>query len=379
MPVSCPDVLVIGGGVIGLSTALRLADEGVSVTVVDRQQVGREASWAGAGILPPGRNQIPTLGDTAESRERFLRCLSNSIWPELSTQLFEQTGIDNGYHQCGAIEVADSANAWVDQLPGWESEGITFELLTKRPEIRRHVPGLDGTFANAVWLPEFCQVRNPRHLKALRMACQLSGVEILEYIPDLLLRASGSIVTASTGSRTFSSDRLCISAGAWTGPLLRQLNIDLPIRPVRGQMIQLKPAKLSFRCVIQQGRRYLVPRPDGLILIGSTEEQAGFEKQTTNGGVRGLLDFAASLVPELTTAALVRQWAGLRPGSPEGLPFLGRIDCFDNLFVGAGHFRSGLQMSPGTAQLLAEALTAPGNNTAPIIQPSQQLNPPSPL
>ncbi len=379
MPVSCPDILVVGGGVIGLSTALRLADDGVSVTVVDRQQVGREASWAGAGILPPGLNQVLPEGETGESRERFLRCLSNSIWPDMSARLLEQTGIDNGYRQCGAIEVIDSEHAWVAQLPSWESEGITAELLKDRPAIRHHVPGLDETFANAVWLPEYCQVRNPRHLKALRTACQLSGVEILENVPDLLLRAGGSVVTAVTGSRTFSSERLCISAGAWTGQLLRQLNVDLPVQPVRGQMIQLKPARLSFRCVIQQSRRYLVPRPDGLILVGSTEEQVGFEKQTTNGGIRGLLDFAESLVPELATAELVRQWAGLRPGSPDGLPFLGRVDCFENLYVGAGHFRSGLQMSPGTAQLLAHALITPDNNAVPVIRSSREPSPPESL
>ena len=371
MPVSLPDVLVVGGGVIGLSTALRLADEGVSVTVVDRQPAGREASWAGAGILPPGRNPTQTAGETAESRECFLRCVSNSLWPELSARLLDQTGIDNGYRKCGAVEVPDLEDLSGSRLRNWESEGISAELLNDPQAIQHHVPGMTGSFSSAVWLPEFCQVRNPRHLRALRTVCQRLGVEILENVPDLSLRAKASVVVATTSSRSFESERLCIAAGAWSGQLLRQLHVNLPVRPVRGQMIQLRPEQLTFRCVIQQGRRYIVPRPDGLILAGSTEENVGFEKQTTNDGIRGLLGFAAALVPELGQAELVRQWAGLRPGSPDGLPFLGRIDCFRNLYVAAGHFRSGLQMSPASAQLLADALTAPDGGALKVVLPSE--------
>ncbi len=360
MSVSHPDVLLVGGGVIGLSTALYLADRGVSVTVVDRQQVGREASWAGAGMLPPGHDATIPADDNPLSRERYLRCLSNTIWPELSARLLDQTGIDNGYRNCGAIEVIDSPDAFGSRVAEWETEGIQVEPLRDRSAIEKYVPGLDQKFTAAVWLPGFCQARNPRHLKALRAACQLSGVEILEDVADLALQASDGIVTASTSSRTYQAERICVTAGSWTRQILQPLNIELPVQPVRGQIVQLSSPQLPFRCVIEQGSRYLVPRPDGLILVGATQENVGFEKRTTNEGIGGLLDFAKSIVPELAQADVVRQWAGLRPGSPEGLPFLGRIDVFDNLYVGSGHFRSGLQMSPGSAQLLAETLMNSG-------------------
>jgi glycine oxidase len=356
MSASYPDVLVVGGGVIGLSTALRLADDGVAVTVLDRQQVGREASWAGAGMLPPGHDTTLPSDSTPKSQERYLRCLSNSIWPELSARLLEQTGIDNGYRNCGAVEVIDSPAAFENRLMDWRAEGIRVEPLGDRSEIEKIVPGLNERFTDAVWLPDFCQARNPRHLKALRAACQLSGVEILEDIADLTLRANGAAVTASTTSRTFPAERICVTAGSWTRQVFQPLHVELPIRPIRGQIVQLSSAPLPFRCVIEQGERYLVPRPDGLILVGATQEDVGFEKQTTSQGISGLLDFAKSLVPELAEASVVCQWAGLRPGSPEGLPFLGRVDAFDNLYVGAGHFRSGLQMSPASAQLLAQTL-----------------------
>jgi len=178
----------------------------------------------------------------------------------------------------------------------------------------------------------------------------------VEHVPDVYLRRDEDRATAVAANHTFPADRICVTAGAWTRALLQPLGIRLPVRPVRGQIAQLRLPQLPFRCLIEQGNRYLVPRDDGLILLGSTEEEVGFEKRTTSSGIQGLLEFASSLVPELGTAEVVRQWAGLRPGSPAGVPFLGRIDGFENLFVGAGHFRSGLQMSPGTAVILSEML-----------------------
>ncbi len=187
----------------------------------------------------------------------------------------------------------------------------------------------------------------------------------MEDMPDLSLKVDDRLVTVATSSHRFHAERICVTAGCWTAPLLRQLDIELPVQPVRGQIVQLRLPQLPFRCVIEQGRRYLVPRPDGLILVGSTEELTGFENKTTSDGIRSLLDFAYSLVPELKEAEVVRQWAGLRPGSPNGVPFLGRMDVFDNLYVGAGHFRSGLQMSPGSAKLLADMLMdSPSNSDA---------------
>ena len=134
------------------------------------------------------------------------------------------------------------------------------------------------------------------------------------------------------------------------------LGFSIPVKPVRGQIVQLQLPAQPFRCVVELGRRYLVPRRDGLILIGSTEEHAGFAKHTTTEGVAGLLDFAKSLVPSLAHAEVVNTWAGLRPGSPDELPLLGPVPGFSNVFIGAGHFRSGLQMSPATGTILADLM-----------------------
>jgi len=171
------DVLIIGGGVIGLSTALRLADDGVSVTIVDRGEIGREASWAGAGMLPPGLPRTDSdcsvsaehiaSHDTPGKLEYRLRTLSNSLWPELSDRLRQQTGIDNGYRNCGSLEIACPGEDFQQRIEAWSAEGISVQLLSSRAELECHVPGLHSGIASAAFLPEFCQARNPRHLKAL--------------------------------------------------------------------------------------------------------------------------------------------------------------------------------------------------------------------
>ena len=356
---SSSDILIIGGGVVGLSTALRLAEQGVSATVIDRQEVGREASWAGAGMLPPGCLQF------AETPEARLRAYSYGMWKELSESLFELTGIDNGYRVCGAVELFDGESSFLKQLDMWTQEGIRIEASEGRSVnsqfsevIEKRIPGLSEQFNHAVFLPDFAQARNPRHLKALVAACRVRGVEIVEHVEDLTLSVTPSgNITASTSDRQFPADRVCVTAGSWTNRILEPLGCSVPVNPVRGQIVQLQVDTLPFRCVIELGRRYLVPRPDGLILIGSTEEHVGFVKQNTAEGVSGLLKFAEALVPELAEAEVVRTWSGLRPGTPDELPFLGAVPGFENLFVGAGHFRSGLQMSPGTSRILADLLT----------------------
>lgn len=347
-----PEILIIGGGVIGLTTAYQLAQQHVSVTVVDRQAIGQEASWAGAGMLPPGNLQ------NAGTPEARLRSYSHRLWEKLASDLQQQTGIDNGYRCCGSVELcpARDEQKFAEQIDAWQTEGIIIEQLNRR-QLEKHVAGLSEEFRSGVFLPQFGQARNPRHLKALTAACLQLGVEIVEHIDQLTLQTeSDGIVTATADLRTFSASRICITAGSWTSQILKSLGVSLPVKPVRGQIAQLRMPQLPFSCVIEQGRRYLVPRADGLILIGSTEEHAGFEKRNTAEGVSGLLKFAEDIVPELGRAEVVRCWSGLRPGSPDELPYLGQVPGFENLFVGAGHFRSGLQMSPGTAGILTDLL-----------------------
>jgi glycine oxidase len=352
MPLHQPDVLIVGGGVIGLTTALCLADKGLSISLLDRQATGQEASWAGAGMLPPGNLQ------NAATSEARLRAYSHSLWAGLSQRLLEQTGIDNGYRVCGAVNVfnQDDGDLFLAHCQAWTKESIRFFLPTSNEAIQ-YVPDLNPTFKSTVYLPDFAQVRNPRHLQALRAACLHKGVEIIEHVSDVnLVAADGRIVEARLPDRTLSFATLCITAGSWSTSILQSLGVEIPVRPIRGQIVQLQMQQLPFNCVIEHGRRYLVPRQDGLILVGSTQEDVGFEKKNTAEGVAQLLEFAVSLVPALRHAEVVRCWSGLRPASPDELPILGAVPGLSNVFVGAGHFRSGLQMSPGSAAILADVI-----------------------
>jgi glycine oxidase len=348
MAKNLPDVLIIGGGVIGLTTAYYLATEGASVLVVEQGEFGKEASWAGAGILPPG--------NPARARSPYdqLRAHSAVLYPTFSERLRERTGLDNGYVRCGGLEfAAEEGELAVEE---WRAEGIGFEPLDATA-LTRLEPALPPQAAVAYYLPEMAQVRNPRHLKALLAACRAEGVQLQSGCPVFGFERQGERLAAlHTAMGIQFAGRFMLAAGAWTGCLLEQLGWRPGIRPVRGQIALLNTGAPLIRRIVLWGPRYLVPRLDGRVLVGSTEEDVGFEKRTTAEAISKLLALAGSLVPGLSSAHVEQCWAGLRPGSPDGLPFLGPVPGFTNLFVAAGHFRAGIQLSPATGLVMKELL-----------------------
>lgn len=351
------DVLVVGGGVIGLSIAYFLSKQGATVTVLDQGQPGQEASWAGAGMLPPGNLQ----GASEPSAQ--LRAFSSQRWKGFSRELLELTGLDNGFLESGGIELGFAGEESRLQMEerNWQGEGVPVERLMAA-DLRRLEPAISSEIRTAYRLPGLCQVRNPRHLKALTAACQLRKVRIIAGTPVVQFETAGNqaggqgIVAARTPTTRHVAGKFVIAGGAWTGGIARQLGIEIPVRPVRGQIVLLTAWPLPFHHVLNHGARYLVPRSDGKILIGATEEDVGFNKQNTVAGVAGLLEFAQTLVPELAQAKVEQAWSGLRPGSPTGDPFLSRLPRVTNGYVAAGHFRAGLQLSPATGELMAELI-----------------------
>ena len=352
------DILMIGGGVIGLSIAYELAGQGIAVTVVEQGQFGREASWAGAGILPPGNPEFTA------TPEACLRGHSHALWPRLSAELRETTSIDNGYRVSGGIEVAPPSvpdagrvrDAFDDEIAAWRTEGVAVEELSAAA-LREREAALTPSITAAYRLPGMAQVRNPRHLKALLAGCADRGVRLIPGQPVIGFdRGENRIAAARTPAETFAAEKFCVAGGAWSRQLLANVGCNIAIEPVRGQIVLLSCQPLPFRHIINCGPRYLVPRPDGRVLVGSTEEHAGFEKRNTAAAIAELIDFAVDLVPALAGARFEQAWSGLRPGSSDGLPYLGRVPETENLFVAAGHFRSGLQMSPATALVMRQLL-----------------------
>lgn len=348
---SPPDVLVIGGGVIGLTTAYFLARAGARVQVVDQGDFGKEASWAGAGILPPG---LPFGLRLNVHPYDQLRALSAELFPKLSEELRERTGLDNGYLRCGGLEFnGPDAEAAAQE---WRGAGISFEVLDERA-LHQLEPAVSPAFHKAYHLPGMAQVRNPRHLKALRAGCESHGVRLTAGCPVFGFSRTGKRVSGvQTGIGEISAGKFLVAAGAWSEGLLGQIGWKPGIRPVRGQIALLNTGTPLIRRILCRGKCYLVPRPDGRVLAGSTEEDVGFDKRNTAAAIAGLLELAVDLVPGLAGAHLERCWAGLRPGSPDGMPFLGAVPGIENLFVAAGHFRAGIQLSPGTGQVLQELL-----------------------
>jgi glycine oxidase len=342
------DIAIVGGGVIGLTTAFLLARDGVRVELLDKGDFGQEASWAGAGILPPASLEY--------ARHPFdrLRAVSRQLLPEVCADLYQRTGIDSGLVHSGGLELAGAGEAADEQE--WRSAGIECRFLDT-DEARKREPALAANVAGAWYLPGLAQLRNPRLLKALIAGCYACGVRMTPACPVHRLELRGRrVLGLRTVRGLLAADRVLIAAGAWSDALLEQAGWTPGIRPVRGQIVLLNTRVLPFRHVLMWGPRYLVPRPDGRVLIGSTEEHAGFDKRTTAQAVADLLALACRLVPVLGEAAVERCWAGLRPGSPDGLPFLGAVPGWDNLFVAAGHFRAGIQLSAGTGLVMKELL-----------------------
>jgi glycine oxidase len=346
------DVLIIGGGVIGLSLAWELAKRGKSVHVIDQVEPGREASWAGAGILPPA-----TLRPGDHPLDQ-LRGLSSELHPRWAAELKELTGIDTGYRRCGGLYLARSPGeaaalaAWAGTLA---EEGIEVARLSEIA-LAELEPGLRPTGSRVAYLlPTEAQLRNPRHLKALLAACQRAGVTITSNAPAFVVR-KGDLVEIRISGDAPKAHQYCFTAGSWTGRLLQQLSISTGILPIRGQMVLFHSEPPPISRIVNIGSRYLVPRDDGRILAGSTEEEVGFDKRTTDVIFSELVPFARDLVPALRNAQIVRCWAGLRPASFDGLPYLGPLPGLKNAFVAAGHFRTGLFLAPATAVVMSQLL-----------------------
>jgi glycine oxidase len=265
-------VLVIGGGVIGLTAAYFLGREGVRVRVLDQNEFGREASWAGAGILPPG--------NPAAARHPYdlLRAHSAELFPTLSAELRERTRIDNGYLVCGGLEFLGPGGAHADEE--WRGEGVEVEALDEEAA-RRVEPALARGLGCAAHLPTMAQVRNPRHLKALVAGCRSWGVELAPNCPLFAFdRRGGHIAAVHTAAGPVTAERYLLTSGAWTGGLLQQLGWQVPVKPIRGQIALLNMGQSLLRRILLWGSRYLVPRPDGRVLVGSTEEDVGFDRGT---------------------------------------------------------------------------------------------------
>ena len=363
------DCVIIGGGVIGLSIARELAGRGARVHVVARN-VGREtASWAAAGIFPPAPD------DPAGSPGDRFTAWSDDLHRRWAEELLAETGIDNQLRRCGGLHVGAS-DAGLARLSAaadsWRRRGARCDWLDAG-EIRACepalVPAIDvGGVRAGFLLPDEMSLRPPRHLDALVASCRRRGVVTTAGDVRSIDVRAGRIEGLATDDGTIRGGTYCFAAGAWAGAIVSTLGLALETRPIRGQIVLLRLPSRGLGRVVNFGIDYLVPRDDGRLLVGSTIEDAGFAATTTSEAVDRLRGVARRLLGDLPGATVEQAWAGLRPGSIDGLPTLGRIPALDNAFVAAGHFRAGLHQSTGTAVMLADLVTdvAPSFDPAPF-------------
>lgn len=325
------DLLIIGGGVIGCATALELARRGASVMVVDRGPLGGESSWAGGGIL------FPLLPWRYGSLLNRLVADSRAGYPSWIAGLQAATGGDPEYWACGMhISNPDrrAAENWLDQSQ------------------ERHT-----WLGDDLWLPDVAQLRNPRLMSTLRLALAAQGVQVLEHTEVVGWEQRGRQITAArTAQQRLSADRFIVAAGAWSGELLAPLGARPSILPIRGQMLLYDAGSLAPPHLRVQDSTYVIPRRDGLVLVGSTLEDIGFDRRLNPDHQAALHAAGAAAWPGLRDLQPIRHWCGFRPGAPDNIPALARHPQFDNLTLHAGHFRYGVTLAPACAAILAQRL-----------------------
>jgi glycine oxidase len=337
---STGDVAVIGGGVIGLACAWRMAQAGAHVQLFEKGEVGREASHAAAGMLAAQCEAAvhpPASQDEYSARDAFFKlCLqSRALYAAFAAELLEATGVDVELSLRDA-PTRDGREPGI-LFVGGENDGAFPEFEKQRAGgMRAEATQFHGH--RALWLPDEGQVANRRLVAALKVACERSGVQLHEY-SELRLEAA---------QRQCNSVLIC--GGAWSTSILPAARVH----PLAGEVLAARPQKPLQRIVYSRSV-YLVPRRDGRVLIGATMTERGFDKVLTAEARERLLKAACDLIPDAAHWPIEDHWCGLRPASPDGLPQLGSAPL-PNVFVATGHFRNGILLTPITAQLMADCV-----------------------
>jgi len=376
--VSAHDVIIVGGGLIGSSIAFELSSEKLRVAVLDRQEPGREASWAAAGMLAPGTDSPETSALVPLGIE------SRRLYPEFIAAIEQASNKPTDFTRNGTFELFRGPQAETQRdtmVAEFRRVGLAAEAISP-DEARKHEPSIASHIAAVAWLPDEATV-DPRLLvESVLAAARQSGAEIrANCAVDALLYEGKACVGVIAGGQKLAANQVIIAAGSFcgtiadgtianagaareTGPHSQQhprLQEYAPVYPVRGQMLALRSRSVQLKKVLRSEYGYLVPRRDGRIIAGSTLEDAGFVKQVTPQGVRQILDAALELAPALADAKIVEDWSGLRPGTPDQLPIIGPTDIA-GLSLATGHYRNGILLAPATAKIMRDWIVTGKSN-----------------
>ncbi|ACV59489.1 glycine oxidase ThiO [Alicyclobacillus acidocaldarius] len=348
------DVVVVGGGAIGMASAREMARAGLSVAVIDRGRLGGEASSAAAGMLGAQLEAHAPDAFYALCRE------SRAMYPSFADALFEETGIDVEWVENGILQLARSEGAALAlrERMRWQRAAGDEAVWLEPEEVRELERGVVGDVLGALYLPRDGNVHAPRLSAALR-ACVASACDVYEGEEVVAVEPVGAGWRVRGAREVYAAERVVVAAGAWASPLLRALGIPLEVRPVKGQMLAVRPPRGAGLCrTVYDAGTYLVPKRDGTVVIGATEEpDAGYDKRNTVDGLAALLAKALDAVPGLRGGEWLRAWSGLRPRltGDSSNPVIGPWPGAEGLILAVGHFRNGVLLAPITGRIVASA------------------------
>lgn len=342
------EAIIVGGGIIGLTTAYYLLKAGYRVRIFDQSEIGSEASWAGGGILSPLApwDYPPVINDLVHE--------SLKEYPIFIEEISTETGMDVECLDSGMLVIAESSDT--AKARQWsESYRQKMDILDSAQALQQTEQNIAKNFDHAFYLPDIKQIRNPRLLATLKSYLQDNDVIFHnnEAVTDIL-HTKHSLTGVKTAQGKYAADDVVICAGAWTRKFFELK--ETKIEPVLGQMLLYKTPPGDHKTIILHEGKYLIPRKDGLILSGSTLEFNGFVKEPNSNFLQQQKAFSEQILPVLKDADIVKKWCGFRPGTPSGIPYIDEHQEISGLYVNAGHYRYGLTMAHASAKVLLERM-----------------------
>lgn len=357
------DIAIIGAGISGLLSALELVEQGCSVSIFDQQQFGRAASWAGGGILSP---MYPWRYPDAVNQLAQYGKIGYQTWNEKIAPI---TGIDFQIHDTGMLIFdQDDFQVGLDYAKQHE-DPMQISQQLQQHDLNQLNPRISAQLQHALYFPHLANIRNPRVLQSITAyLAQHPRVRLYPHCPiQHIQQVQDRIqwIETQQGER-HHADHYVITTGAWSGAWSKLLQRHIPVRPVHGQMLLFKTPKNWLTTMCMNRVMYLIPRQDGHIVCGSSMSDFGFDTTTHSEIQHNIQTACFEMIPELAQFPIVKQWAGLRPSSPTGVPYIGQFAEFSNLWANFGHYRNGLCMGPASAQLLRQLML----KQSPVVDPS---------
>ncbi|WP_421385058.1 glycine oxidase ThiO [Bacillus salacetis] len=348
------DLIIVGGGIIGSSVAYQQSKLGKKVLIIDKNASGSEASRAAAGML----------GAQAEIDENDamlkLALKSRKMFPALISELEELTGIDTGFINKGMLKVAQSDEEvpFLKKQVQYHAEWDHEVKWLNADELFQLEPALSDDLSGGMFIPNDGQVMAPQLSQAFLQGAKAKGAEILEYCEvEGLLLSESRVTGVRTSQGTIQSENVVIATGAWAGKLMERAGIAIDTIPVKGECFSVVPIRQIIQSTIfSENGCYIVPKKDGRLIVGATTYLNSFDKSVSLHGLSGLFEKAISLIPDIKHARWEKAWAGIRPQTGDGLPYIGPLPGYHGLFIAAGHYRNGILLSPVTGKMVSDMI-----------------------